>query len=138
MQRITVNGTINTSADKVWEWVSDFGGLDKFVEAVTECTTDGDDGKTVRVLTLQDGSVVKEKLESLDNNKMVLEYSITESPMPIKNYRGRMEVNKLSATTSEFTWSSTFEAADGTEKEMKKALTGLYSVGIEGLKKTFS
>lgn len=138
MQEVKINGTINTSANKVWELVSDFGGLDTFVEAITECTLDGEDVGAVRTLTLQDGGKVKETLESLDNDKRIVEYSILESPMPIKNYRGRMEVNKLSDSTSEFIWSSTFEAEDGTEKEMRQALAGLYSVGVEGLKKKFS
>lgn len=137
MQEVNISGTINTSANKVWELISDFGGLDNFVEAITECTADGEDVGAIRTITLQDGGEVKEKLESLDNNKRVLEYSILESPMPVKNYKGRMEVNRLNDTTSEFTWSSTFEAEGGTEKNMKKALAGLYSVGVEGLKKKF-
>lgn len=138
MQEVKINGTINTSANKVWELVSDFGGLDNFVEAVTKCSIDGQGVGAVRTLTLQDGGVVKEKLESRNDEKRVLKYSIVESPMPIKNYKGRMEVNRLSETTSEFTWSSTFDAEEGTEKEMKQALAGLYSVGVEGLKKKFS
>lgn len=137
MQEVNISGTINTSANKVWELISDFGGLDNFVEAIKECTADGEDVGAIRTITLQDGGEVKEKLESLDNNKRVLEYSILESPMPVKNYKGRMEVNRLNDTTSEFTWSSTFEAEGGTEKNMKKALAGLYSVGVEGLKKKF-
>lgn len=138
MQKVIINGTINTSANKVWELVGDFGGLDNFVEAVTECTTDGQDVGAVRTLTLQDGGEVKEKLESLDDDKRVMKYSILESPMPIKNYKGRMEVKKVSDTTSKFIWSSTFEAAEENEKEMEKAFAGLYTLGVDGLKKKFS
>lgn len=138
MQKIKINDTINTSANKIWKLVGDFGGLDNFVEAIADCTTDGKGVGAIRTLTLQDGGEVKEKLESLDNDKRVLEYSILESPMPIKNYKGKMEVNKLSDTTSEFIWSSTFEAAEENEKEMEEALAGLYTVGVEGLKKKFS
>ena len=36
MQEVKINDVIPTSADKVWKYVSDFWGLDKFVEAVTE------------------------------------------------------------------------------------------------------
>jgi len=137
MQDVKINGTINTSAKKVWELVSDFGGLENFVEAVEKCAIDGQGVGAVRTLTLQNGGKVKEKLESLNNEKRVLEYSIVESPMPVKNYKGRMAVNRLSDTTSEFIWSSTFEAEDGTEKEMNKTFSGLYSLGVEGLKKKF-
>lgn len=138
MQEVKINGTINTTARKVWNLVSDFGALDTFVESIKECSTDGQNVETIRVLTLQDGVKVKEKLESLDNEKRVLTYSIIESPLPIKKYLGRVEVIELSDRTSEFIWSSTFETADGTEKEMEQALTGLYSEGVEGLKKKFS
>lgn len=138
MQEVKINGTINTTARKVWNLVSDFGALDTFVESIKECSTDGQNVETIRVLTLQDGVKVKEKLESLDNEKRVLTYSIIESPLPIKKYLGRVEVIELSDRTSEFIWSSTFETANGTEKEMEQALTGLYSEGVEGLKKKFS
>jgi len=134
MQEVNIKGTIKAPADEVWKLVGDFGALNTFVEAVAKCTTDALGVGAVRTLTLQDGGVVKEKLESLDNEKRVLEYSILESPMPIKNYKGKMVVNKLSDNKSEFIWSSTFEAVEGTENEMKKALSGLYSLGVEGLK----
>lgn len=134
MHKVNISETINSSANNVWKLVGDFGGLDTFVEAITKCTTEIQNADTVRTLTLQDGAEVKEKLEHLDNKKMILEYSILESPMPIKNYKGKMEVNALSDSKSEFTWSSSFEAAEGAGEEMEKTLAGLYSLGVEGLK----
>jgi len=136
MQKVKVNGTINASADEVWKLVADFGGLDQFVEAITNCSIEGNGIGAIRTLTLQDGGKVKEKLESLDGENRVLTYSIVESPMPIENYTGAMEVKPIDDGQSEFTWSSTFEAAEGTEDDMKEALEGLYSLGFEGLKST--
>lgn len=138
MQEVSVSETINVPAEEAWKLVGNFGALHLFVEGIAKCTTDGHEAGAIRTLTLQDGGEVKEQLESLDNEKKVLKYTILESPMPIENYVGKMEVNKLSDTKSEFIWSSTFEAAEGTEEEMKKALSGLYSLGVEGLKKKFS
>ncbi len=138
MQEVNINGMINAPADEVWKVISDFGALNTFVEAVVKCTTDGSEAGAIRTLTLQDGGEVKERLLSLDNKKRILKYTISESPMPIENYEGKMEVKNLSDTKSEFIWSSTFEAAEGTEQDMKKALSGLYSLGVEGLKKKFA
>jgi len=138
MEEVKASGTIHATADEVWNLVSDFNELDKFVEAVTDCTTEGTGIGAVRTLTLADGGVVKEKLESLDSDQRLLRYSIIESPMPIENYNGIMQVKKIENGKSEFTWSSTFDARDGTEQEMEEALVGLYKLGVEGLKQRFS
>ena len=138
MAEVTVNGTINTDADKVWELVSDFNGLDELVEAVVDCTTEGSGIGAVRTLTLADGGEVKEKLESLHPDQHLLTYSIVASPMPIENYIGTMQVKKVGKGKSEFFWSSTFDVREGTEQEMKEALEDLYKLGVEGLQQKFS
>jgi hypothetical protein len=138
MAEVTVSGTINADADQVWSLVGNFSELDKFVEAVADCTTEGKGIGAVRTLTLADGGEVKEKLESLDADNKVLTYSIVKSPMPIQNYNGTMQVDELEDGRSEFTWSSTFNAAEGTEQEMKEALEDLYKLGVQGLQQRFS
>lgn len=138
MEKVNVSGTIQASANEVWKLVSNFGELNQFVEAVETCEADGSGAGTVRTLTLQDGAVVKEKLESLDSENRVLTYTIEESPMPISNYTGTMKVERLNDNQSEFTWSSEFDVPDESADEMKTALQGLYSLGVEGLQQSFS
>ena len=137
MPKVKVNGTINAPAEDVWKLVSNFNGLDKFVEAITESSIESSGVGAVRTLTLQDGGKVKEKLESLDNDRRILTYSIVDSPMPIQNYKGIIQVREISDTQSLFTWSSTFETDEGVEDEMKEAMEELYSLGVEGLKNKF-
>ncbi|HKK46409.1 MAG TPA: SRPBCC family protein [Balneolaceae bacterium] len=137
MQNVKVSGTINAPAGEVWKLVANFGGLDQFVEAITNCTTEGTGVGAIRTLTLQDGGEVKEKLESLDVDNRILTYSIVESPMPIENYIGILEVKSIDNGQSKFIWSSEFEADEGVEDEMKEAMEGLYTLGVEGLKSTF-
>lgn len=138
MTEVKVSGTINADADEVWSLVSNFSELDKFVEAVADCTTEGTGIGAVRTLTLADGGKVKEKLESLDADQRLLTYSIVESPMPIENYNGTMQVKNIENGKSEFIWSSTFEAAEGAEDDMKEAMAGLYESGVEGLQQKVS
>lgn len=137
MPKAKASGIINASAEQVWELVGDFNGLDRFVEAITDSTVSGSGEGAVRILTLQDGGKVKEKLESLDNERRVLTYSIMESPMPIENYTGTLKVKELDNDRSEFSWSSTFEVVDADENELTGALEGLYELGIKGLQETF-
>ncbi|MDZ7659013.1 SRPBCC family protein [Fodinibius sp.] len=138
MQKVKVSGTINAPVEKVWELASNFGELNQIVEGVSDCTIEGNGVGAVRTLTLQDGGKVKEKLESLDKAKRVLKYSILDSPMPIQNYTGTMQVDELEDGRSKFSWSSTFDAADGMEDDMKEALEGLYNLGVKGLQQRFS
>lgn len=137
MQTAKKSGTIEAPAEQVWNIVSKFGKLDSFVEAIEECKSDGSGVGAIRTLILQDGSTVKEKLESLNNTEHTLSYSIVESVMPIKNYIGTMTVNELGENRSEFTWSSEFRAENGQEQEMIEALEGLYGLGVEGLQNHF-
>lgn len=138
MEKVNVSGTIPASANEVWKLVSDFGELNQFVEAVEKCTSDRTGVGAVRTLTLQDGGIVKEKLQSLDNENRELTYTIEKSPMPIDNYTGTMTVKELKENQSEFTWSSEFDVNDEAAGEMTEALQGLYSLGVNGLQEKFS
>lgn len=130
-----IKESINTTPDKLWEIVADFGALDTFVEGIESCEIEGSGTGAVRTLTLQDGTIVKEKLISRDDTQRKLTYSILESPMPIKNYTGTMQVEESDNQTSVFTWSSTFETGETAEEDMIQALEGLYAMGAEGLRK---
>ena len=138
MEQVSVSGTIQEPANDVWSVVSNFGALDQFVEAIKECTSDGNGVEAVRTLTLQDGTEVNEKLETLDEQNHTLTYSIVSSPLPIENYTGTMKIRKTDKNAPEFTWSSTFEAKNNATDEMKETLEGLYQLGVEGLQKHFS
>jgi len=137
MHRVEVKETIDAPAEEVWNIAGDFSGLDQFVEAITDCKSEGSGVGAIRTLTLQDGGKVKEKLESLDNDKYQLTYTILDSPLPIKDYTGTIQVNSIDDSTSEFIWSSSFNAADEVAGDMKEALSGLYKVGADGLKSKF-
>lgn len=137
MAEVKVTGLIPASAKEVWALVGDFSALDRFVEAVDRCTVEGEGPGAVRTLTLQDGGQVQEKLDTLDNEQHILTYSIIESPMPIQNYTGIMQVREAENGKSEFIWASSFDAEDEMEDEMLETLEGLYSLGVEGLKNRF-
>lgn len=137
MYEIEVSGTIEAPSEEVWKLAGNFCELDKIVEAITECIADGSDVGAVRTLHLQDGGKVEERLESLDNDQKILTYSIVESPMPIEDYTGTIRVQEIDESLSEFTWSSTFNTDDDVANEMKQTLEGLYSLGVDGLRKHF-
>ena len=91
----------------------------------------------IRTLKLADGGEVKEQLTDIDDDGFRLTYTILESPLPVENYTGTMQVRDMGDGQSEFTWSSTFEAEEGSEETMKETLQSLYQLGVEGLKKRY-
>lgn len=137
MHKVEVSGTVDAPSNDVWKLAGNFSELDRFVEAITGCTTNGSGVGAVRTLYLQDGGKVKERLESLDNDQKILTYSILESPMPIEDYTGTIRVEEVNEARSEFSWSSTFNASDEVANDMKEALEGLYKSGVEGLRNQF-
>jgi hypothetical protein len=127
--------TINASAEAVWETISRFGGLEEFIPAVASCSLEGSGVGAMRSLALQDGGMVHERLETLDEAARTLQYSITESPLPFTDYLATMQVRDAGSGQCEIEWSSTFEPDGVSEAEAVEMLQGIYRGGIEGLEK---
>jgi hypothetical protein len=137
MASVNMKTTINAPASDVWQTVSDFNGLGKFVAAVADSSVDGSGVGSKRTLTLQDGATLIEQLESLDEGSRSLKYSIVSGPLPVDNYLSTVEVNEVGPNQCEVCWSSTFEPKGASEQEAQEAIQGVYSMGFDGLKKLF-
>ncbi len=103
--------------------------------AIKSCeeTKEGDD--TYRVLTLQDGATIKEKL--LDKSGLSYRYAIVESPLPVKNYEAQFSIVPDDDDEDEINvvWAATYDAADGKDdKEARKTIDGIFKDGIENIK----
>ncbi len=136
MAKVSMNTTINASADEVWKTIRDFNGTPKYIAAIASSTMEGSGVGALRTLTLQDGGPpVVETLERLDEQARILSYSILNSPLPLEGYVATMELRDLGESRCELKWSSTFEAKGAPEAEAIKIIEGIYTLGFEGLKK---
>jgi hypothetical protein len=138
MTFVSMETILNTTADNVWETISDFNGLTKFIPAIVKSTTDGTGVGSVRTLTLDNGALIVEKLESLDETlSRTLSYSIVDSPLPVEGYLATMQVQDCGDNRCKLVWSSRFEPKGTTKEEAKGIIEGIYSMGFDGLKKLF-
>ncbi len=137
MVNVEMKTSVNASAQDVWQVVGDFSKLHKFVAAVSECVADSSEVGAQRTLTLQDGALLVERLESIDHDAKTLEYSIVSGPLPVANYRSKMEVREAGTEKCEVHWSSSFDASGASEEEAKGIIEGVYSMGFSGLKEIF-
>ncbi|MDP6699822.1 MAG: SRPBCC family protein, partial [Candidatus Latescibacteria bacterium] len=97
------------------------------------CEVEGSGVGAVRKCGLGEGAFVFEKVESIDEAQRVFTYSITESPLPLENYMGRMQIGPGADGGSEITWSCEFACDSAAEAEMTAMLEGAFSDGLAGL-----
>jgi len=135
MAQVSVKGTVNAPAERVWETISAFSGLERFFPAVSRSELEGSGVGAVRRCTLQDGGQLVERLESLDEAAHTLSYSIVEGALPVEGYRSTMTVRALDGERCELHWRSEFEVTEGGEDALKGLLEGAYKQGIDGIDK---
>jgi len=133
MTQVSVKGTVHAPAERVWETIGAFSGLERFFPAVSHSALEGSGVGAVRRCTLRDGGQLVERLESLDEANRTLTYSIVEGALPVKNYRSTMTVRALDGERCELHWRSEFEVAEGGEDALKGLLAGAYKQGIDGI-----
>jgi hypothetical protein len=118
----------------VWEVVGGFCAIKNWHPAVAECEeiTEGDD--VFRILTLQDGGKIKERLT--DKGDTSYSYEIVESPLPVKNYKATLKVGEDDEENRvEIMWKSEFDANGASDDEAKQVIVGIFEDGVKGIKK---
>src|ERR1700691_1577958 len=138
--------TINASADKVWNLVKDFNGLNNWHPAVAKDDIVEGTNNTVgavRLLSLKGGGTIKEKLLAFDATGHSFRYAIVEGVIPVSSYTSHLSVKSAGDNKSTVTWSGKFKRKNvgenpGDSENDKTAvdtITGVYQSGLDNLKK---
>ena len=135
MAQAKASKIINAPAKWVWETVSAFSDLDKYLAMIVKTTTEGSGVGATRTCELADGAQLHERLEKLDDQARSLTYSILKSPLPIENYLGTIAVRDTGDGKCEVTWPATFDTPQDQESAMTDMLSGAFASGIDGLEK---
>lgn len=136
MGQVSVKVNIAATPDKVWQVLGDFSGMGNWAPGIASLTVEGRGVGAVRTITFQDGSRVKERLESFDEGGRTLSYTILESGLPVEGYVASLTVRDLGAAGSEVEWYTTFGAKGATEEEVSRLLTVGYRRALAGLQKS--
>jgi mxaD protein len=143
---VTQTITINASAAKVWKMAKDFNALNTWHPAVAkDAIVEGTNNTVgaVRLLTLQDGGTIKEKLLSFDAAGRKFKYAIVEGVIPVSNYTSTFAVTSAGKGKATVTWSGRFQrknvgdnpADNENDKTATDTITGVYKGGLDNLKK---
>jgi mxaD protein len=137
--------SINAPASKVWDKVSNFGDLGAWHPAVkkTEIVSGTNNKKGAeRLLTLQDGGTIKERLLAYSPKSMTFKYEIIEGVLPVSHYVSTVTVT-AQGEKSLVVWKGSFKRKDTSAKPAAgqddeaavKTITGVYRGGLDNLKK---
>jgi hypothetical protein len=126
---------MNEERKRLWEKFGGWCAIKDWHPAVASCEESTEGDAKIRVLTLKDGSKIKEKL--LDVKPNFYRYEILESPFPVKNYQAQFALTPDDDDEDEinFAWSAVFDPADGkTDKEARDAITAVVKGGLDNIK----
>ena len=144
-QKVVETVEINLPPDKVWEAMGNFQDMGWHPAFSKTEGTGGNDAGATRVLTLQSGGKINEKLTKYDAAAKSYSYEITEvSPkdVPVANYAATISV-KDAGGKSAVEWKSSFYRSfvnndpppEESDEAALKAITGVFKDGLAALKK---
>ncbi len=129
---VSREATIDAAPATAWKLIGNFNGLDLWHPAVAASTQKGSGTApgTTRQLSLAGGGTVDEKLVAYSAAKRSLSYTITKSPLPVKNYVSTMSVTPTADGKSLVKWTSTFDASGADDAKAKEVIGGIYDAGL--------
>jgi uncharacterized protein YndB with AHSA1/START domain len=144
MARAHASSVIDAPIEQVWSRIRDFDGLPNWHPGIAKSNVEGgkpsDQVGCVRVLTLQNGAVIREQLLEMSDLGHHYSYSILESPLPVANYRGTLRLRRITDGNRTFAeWSASF-GANPAEKQAETEdfiSNGVFQGGFDALNKHF-
>ena len=137
MSSVKISDRINAPADRVWELVGDFGGIERFSTGFKSVTCSGTGVGAIRTITLPNDTQIQERCDLLDAKRRTLDYSIVAGPLPVASYLARIQLFEDGDGTR-VEWSSTFEPNGIPEAQAVAMIEGVYKGGIAGIKKALA
>jgi dCMP deaminase len=140
MLSVHIKAPIGAPAEDVWALARDFNGLPRWVPGIVGSRLEGDGIGATRHLTIKwrGDQWAAEKLESFDERRFHMTYSIVDSTLPVKTYLSSFRL--LPADDGKsciLDWSAEFEANNASAEEAKRFVAGAYRAGLYRLRGLF-
>ena len=134
LRSVEVNGT----PDAVWAVIGPFCSIKDWHPVVATCTEDGQT-PPVRTLVTKDGKTTFVEMQTArSDTKYIYSYNFISSPFPVTHYAAQIEVSAKGAGVSTVTWTGSYIANPGKQKEALEALRGVYETGLNAIKARFA
>lgn len=140
MARAYASTILDAPIETVWATIRDFNGLPSWHPGIArseiEDGLDSDVVGCIRRFWLQDGTMVRERLLSLDDRMTSFTYNFETPAFPVTNYVARVRLMPVTATDKTFAeWEANFdEAPEDTGKYVDIVSNGVFQGGWDALK----
>ena len=122
MASVREEGELGAAIDEVWKIVGDFPG---FVEAMgVPVEVEGEGVGATRTIAMGPSPTI-ERLEKLDNDAKMLQYSLIRGPLPVENYLATMQLSAVEGGRTRLEWSSDFEPAGPAVRLRSRMINGI-------------
>ena len=113
-------------ADDVWAVIADFGNV-SWIPGIEKVDLEGEGVGMIRHLTVPEYPQLHERLDAIDHDEKVLEYSIPAVEyIGVKNYGARAQVIELGPGRCRVLWSCKAEAEGTPEAEARDKVRAFY------------
>lgn len=129
MAKVIKSKAFEVSAEDMWERVGDFHRAQQWLPGI-EKEEKSEDGAS-RILSLGGGMKMVETL--LDQAERQYTYTISDGPLPIKNYVATLRVRDAGDTACIVEWESEFEPDGIPEDQAVAIVESIYDAGLNGL-----
>ena len=143
-QKVSESIEINASSDEVWKIVSDFNNFN-WNKSVEKISASSNDVGAERTIFFKSGESIKQKLEKIDESKMMVNWRIIETDnkvLPVNSYSAKIFV-KPNDTKTKVIYKSGFyrgfmgndPPAELNDENSKKKVKIFIVENLNGLKK---
>ena len=139
MPRVHVSSVIDAPIDDVWAMVREFDSLAKWHPAIRDCQIEqqqaADRVGCVRLLHLQDGGAVRERLLELSDREHRYSYNILEAPFAVTDYLATLQFVEITNGNKTLgVWATEFQAAPDEVDGLRGMLAqDVFQAGLDGL-----
>jgi hypothetical protein len=146
-QKVDKQIEINAPVVKVWGIISDFCSIKSWNPAVTACESDkGNEPDSMRIITLENGQKLKEKLVKYNAQEFSYQYMMVEpnaAAFPINTHGATITVKAGDGGKTIVEWKGAFYRSfpgpnpppELSDEAASKALSEFYTKGLDKIKK---
>ena len=139
MPKVYVSSVIGAPIADVWRIVREFDSLAKWHPAVRDCQIEqqqaADQVGCVRLLHLQDGGAVRERLLELSDREHRYSYNILEAPFAVTDYLATLQLVEITNGNETLgVWATEFQAAPEKADDLQAMIAhDVFQAGFDGL-----
>ena len=133
MAKVVAEQEFELTQEELWSYIGDFGDTGKWSGRPKDaCVQQGDGVGSLRTLTVGDGRVIVDRLDSM--SAFSYSYSVVTGELPYEKYSATMSAHALAEGRSLFRWEGNFEPLGMSEEDCIEFTRKVYAMGIQMMK----